>query len=99
VGQRQRLAIARALVRETPILILDEPTSALDPETEQALVASLREAGRGRLVVVIAHRLTTIRSADRILLLDAGRLVEQGSHDELAARPAGAYRRFLDLQT
>ena len=98
VGQRQRLAIARALVRETPILILDEPTSALDPETEQALVGSLREAGRGRLVLVIAHRLSTIRSADRILFLEAGRLLEQGSHDELAARPGGAYRRFLDLQ-
>ncbi|MEB2344339.1 MAG: ABC transporter ATP-binding protein [Deltaproteobacteria bacterium] len=98
VGQRQRLAIARALVRETPILILDEPTSALDPETEQALVASLREAGRGRLVLVIAHRLSTIRAADRIVFLAAGRLVEQGTHDELAARPGGAYRRFLDLQ-
>jgi len=97
VGQRQRLAIARALVRETPILILDEPTSALDPGTEQALVASLREAGRGRLVVVIAHRLTTIRAADRILFLEAGRLVEEGTHAELAARPGGAYRRFLDL--
>ena len=97
VGQRQRLAIARALVRDTPILILDEPTSALDPETEQALVTSLREAGRGRLVLVIAHRLTTIRSADRILFLAAGRLVEEGSHDELAARPGGAYRRFLEL--
>jgi ABC-type multidrug transport system fused ATPase/permease subunit len=97
VGERQRLAIARALVRDTPILILDEPTSALDPETEQALVASLREAGRGRLVVVIAHRLSTIRSADRILFLEAGRLVEQGSHDELATRPGGAYRHFIEV--
>jgi ABC-type multidrug transport system fused ATPase/permease subunit len=97
VGQRQRLAIARALVRETPILILDEPTSALDPETERALVDSLREAGRGRLVIVIAHRLSTIRAADRILFLESGRLVEEGSHEELAARPGGAYRRFLEL--
>ncbi len=97
VGQRQRLAIARALVRDTPILILDEPTSALDPETEQALVGSLREAGRGRLVLVIAHRLSTIRSADRILFLESGRLLEEGTHAELAARPAGAYRRFLEL--
>jgi ABC-type multidrug transport system fused ATPase/permease subunit len=98
VGQRQRLAIARALVRETPILILDEPTSALDPETEQALVASLREAGPGRIVLVIAHRLSTIRSADRILFLDSGRLLEEGTHDQLAARPTGAYRRFLDVK-
>jgi ABC-type multidrug transport system fused ATPase/permease subunit len=99
VGQRQRLAIARALVRETPILVLDEPTSALDPETEQALIGALREAGRGRLVLVIAHRLSTIRAADRILFLDAGRLVEQGSPAALAALPGGAYRRFLDLQS
>ncbi len=98
VGQRQRLAIARALVRETPILILDEPTSALDPETEQALVASLRESGRGRIVLVIAHRLSTIRSADRILFLDGGRLLEEGTHDQLVARPHGAYRRFLDVK-
>jgi ABC-type multidrug transport system fused ATPase/permease subunit len=98
VGQRQRLAIARALVRDTPILILDEPTSALDPTTEQALVGSLREAGRDRLVLVIAHRLSTIRAADRILFLDGGRLVEQGTHEQLLARPGGAYRRFVELQ-
>ena len=98
VGQRQRVAIARALVRETPVLVLDEPTSALDPDTEQALVASLREVGRDRLVLVIAHRLSTIRAADRIVFLDAGRIVEQGTHRELIARPGGAYRRFVELQ-
>jgi ABC-type multidrug transport system fused ATPase/permease subunit len=98
VGQRQRLAIARALVRETPILVLDEPTSALDPETERALVAALREAGRDRVVLVIAHRLSTIRAADRIVFLDHGRVVEQGRHDELVRRPGGAYRRFVELQ-
>jgi ABC-type multidrug transport system fused ATPase/permease subunit len=97
VGQRQRLAIARALVRDTPVLILDEPTSALDPETEQALVASLHEAGRDRLVMVIAHRISTIRAADRIVFLDAGRVVEQGPPGELLARPGGAYRRFAEL--
>jgi ABC-type multidrug transport system fused ATPase/permease subunit len=98
VGQRQRLAIARALVRATPIVILDEPTSALDPETEQALVASLREAGRDRLVLVIAHRLSTIRSADRILFLDGGRILEQGRPEELLRRPGSEYRRFVALQ-
>lgn len=96
VGERQRIAIARALVRQTPILILDEPTSALDGETEGQLVASLREASRERLILVIAHRLSTIRSADRVLFLEAGRLVEQGHPDELAAR-AGPFRRFLEI--
>ena len=98
VGQKQRLAIARALVRDAPVLILDEPTAALDPVTERALVASLREASRDRIVIVIAHRLSSIRSADRIAFLDSGRIIEQGSHDELMARPGGAYRRFVDLQ-
>ena len=98
VGQKQRLAIARALVRDAPVLILDEPTAALDPVTERALVASLHEASRDRIVIVIAHRLSSIRSADRIAFLDRGRIIEQGSHDELMARPGGAYRRFVDLQ-
>jgi ABC-type multidrug transport system fused ATPase/permease subunit len=96
VGQRQRLAIARALVRDSDVLVLDEPTSALDPETEVALVESLLAASRSRLVLVIAHRLSTIRSADQILFLEAGRLIEAGSHDELMARPGSAYRRFVD---
>jgi ABC-type multidrug transport system fused ATPase/permease subunit len=99
VGQRQRLSIARALVREAPILILDEPTSALDPETERQLVRSLHEASRRSLVVVIAHRLSTIRSADLILFLEAGEIRERGSHAELMGRPGGAYRRFVELQT
>jgi ABC-type multidrug transport system fused ATPase/permease subunit len=99
VGQKQRLAIARALVRRARILILDEPTSALDPETEQVLVESLREASRDRVVFVIAHRLSTIRTADQILFLADGAIVERGTHEELMARPAGAYRRFVSLQT
>jgi len=98
MGQKQRLAIARALVRDAPVLVLDEPTSALDPETEMRLVASLREASRDRLVIVIAHRLSTIRSADEIAFLDEGRVRERGSHAELMARPDGAYRRFVELQ-
>lgn len=93
VGQKQRLQIARALVRDAPILILDEPTAALDPETEQALLHSLRGAGRRRMVFVIAHRLSTVREADQIVVLEQGRVVECGRHAELVARPDGPYRR------
>ena len=99
VGQRQRLSIARALVRQSPILILDEPTSALDPETERRLVSALHEASRTSLVLVIAHRLSSIRAADQILFLESGRVLESGTHEELMRRSGGAYRRFVDLQT
>jgi ABC-type multidrug transport system fused ATPase/permease subunit len=98
-GQRQRLAIARALVRNPRVLILDEPTSALDPETEQRLLDTLREASHERAVLVIAHRLSTVRHADTIAFVEAGRILERGSHDELMARPGGAYRRFVELQS
>ena len=99
VGQRQRIAIARALVRNTPILILDEPTSALDPETEQRLVSTLREASRTRLVLVIAHRLSTIREADQILFVEGGRIVERGDHSSLMNRSGGRYRHYVNMQT
>ena len=98
VGQQQRLSIARGLIRDSSILILDEPTAALDPQTENQLVASLHQAATDRLVVVIAHRLSTIRNADRIVLLDEGRVRDVGSHDELMADPASAYREFVELQ-
>jgi ABC-type multidrug transport system fused ATPase/permease subunit len=98
VGQRQRIAIARGLLRRARLLILDEPTSALDPATEAALVAALRTAAADRAVIVIAHRLSTIRHADRIVFLDQGRVVESGGHAELMAR-RGAYARFVSLQT
>ena len=99
VGQKQRLSIARALVRDAPILILDEPTSALDPDTERRLVAALREASRTRIVIVIAHRLSTIREADQILFLEEGEIVERGDHASLMRRPNGRYRHYVEMQT
>ncbi len=98
VGQKQRIAIARGLIRDTPILILDEPTSALDPETENYLVSALQEIARNRLVFIIAHRLSTITRADRIIFLEDGQIQEQGSHSELMAIESGHYRRFVELQ-
>jgi ATP-binding cassette subfamily B protein IrtB len=99
VGQKQRLSIARALVRDAPVLVLDEPTAALDPETEQQLVRTLREVAREKLVIVIAHRLSTIRHADQILFLEDGQIVERGTHRALMQQPTGLYHRFVTLQS
>ena len=94
-----RLALARALVRDAPILILDEPTSALDPETERSFLVRLREVSRTRLVLVITHRYSTAAVADQILFLENGRILERGSPGELLSHPNGAYRHYFDLQT
>lgn len=99
VGQKQRLSIARGLLRDTPILILDEPTAALDPQTESELIDSLREACKDKLVLIISHRISTIRKTDRIVFLEEGHLRDVGSHDELMAVPDSSYRRFVELQT
>jgi ABC-type multidrug transport system fused ATPase/permease subunit len=96
-GQRQRLSIARAFLKDAPILILDEPTSALDSQTEQALLICMRELMRGRTTFIIAHRLSTVRRANTIVVLDRGRIVEQGSHDELLQQDA-LYARMYRAQ-
>ncbi len=96
-GERQRIALARAILRDPPILILDEATSALDTESERLVQEAIERLLAGRTVLVIAHRLATVRHADRILVLDGGRIVERGTHDELYAR-GGRYRRLCDGQ-
>jgi subfamily B ATP-binding cassette protein MsbA len=97
LGQRQRISIARALLKDPPILILDEATSALDAESETLVQQALERLMRGRTSIVIAHRLATVRAADRILVLDAGRIVEQGPHRELLSRN-GLYAHLHELQ-
>ncbi len=96
-GQRQRMAIARALVRDAPILLLDEATSALDAENEQLVQAALDKAMAARTTIVIAHRLATVLRADRIVVMEDGQVVDQGTHGELVDR-GGLYARLAKLQ-
>lgn len=97
-GQRQRVAIARALLKSAPVLLLDEPTSALDADSERAVQVALERLSQGRTTLVIAHRLSTIRAADKIVVMEAGRVIEEGTHDSLMAAD-GAYARLAAMQT
>ncbi|MCY4093936.1 MAG: ABC transporter ATP-binding protein [Gammaproteobacteria bacterium] len=98
-GQRQRLSIARAVVRDTPILILDEPTAALDADTEHRVMTNLAQWGEHRAIFLITHRISTIRRADNILYLDEGRIFENGDHETLMRTPNGRYRTFVETES
>jgi ATP-binding cassette subfamily B protein len=97
-GQRQRLSIARAVLKDAPILVLDEPTASLDAATESELLQNLTAWGRDRAILLVTHRLSTLRRADRIVCLAGGRVVESGSPAELMARASGAYRQLVERE-
>ena len=96
-GQKQRIAIARAILRDAPVLLLDEATSALDAESERAVQAAVDRLSADRTTLIVAHRLATVKKADRIVVLEAGRIVDMGTHDELVTK-GGLYARLARLQ-
>ncbi len=97
-GQKQRLALARTLLKDSQIVILDEPTSSMDPAAEEAIFNQLLDWGKNRLLIFISHRFSTVRQADRILVLDQGKLIENGSHEQLMKKTRGVYKKLFTLQ-
>ena len=97
-GEKQRISIARAILKDAPIVILDEATSSVDPENEQALLSAIQELTKDKTLISIAHRLSTVRNADQIVVIDQGRIVQQGKHTDLLQKD-GIYRKFLSLRT
>ena len=96
-GERQRISIARAIMKDAPIIVLDEATANVDPENEKELMEAIEELTRDKTIIMIAHRLKTVESADQILVIDRGKVVQQGSHAQLMAQE-GIYRRFVDAR-
>ena len=96
-GERQRISIARAMMKDAPIIILDEATANVDPENEKELMEAVSELTHDKTVIMIAHRLKTVRHADKIFVVDHGKIVQQGTHDELVAT-AGKYKEFIDIR-
>ena len=96
-GEKQRVSIARAILKDAPIIILDEATASIDPENEHLIQQAISELTRGKTIITIAHRLATVQNADQILVVDDGRIVEHGTHDELLSQN-GLYKRFTDIR-
>jgi ATP-binding cassette subfamily B protein len=96
-GEKQRISIARAILKNAPIIILDEATASVDPENEHLIQAAISELTRGKTIITIAHRLATIENADQILVVDGGTIAEKGTHNELLEND-GVYKRFVDIR-
>ena len=96
-GEKQRISIARAILKDAPIIILDEATSSVDPENEHLLIKAIKELTKNKTLITIAHRLSTVREADKIIVIDKGRIAEEGNHEELM-KQEGIYKHFIEIR-